>query len=238
MKLWLYILVLLMVTAAPALAVKLPIFEGLVEPRELVSFSSQVPGILSEVNVERGDKVKRGDILAHLKSGVEKAAVHVAEARVEFGKRKALRNEELYKKKLISVHEKDELETEIHLAELQLAEVREQLALRTIKSTIDGVVVERLGAPGEYVGEHPFLKIAQIDPLNVEIVVPFVHFGAIKEGMKATVHLGEPVAKQYVAKVVVVDMVIDAASGTFRVRLELANPQLNLPSGMRCQVEF
>lgn len=112
------------------------------------------------------------------------------------------------------------------------------MALRTIRSTIAGVVVERLGAPGEYVGEEHFLSIAKINPLFVELVVPVDYFGAIKEGAVAQVILEEPVGGSYPARVVIVDQVIDAASGTFGVRLELPNPQLKLPAGLRCQVVF
>ncbi|MCK4691101.1 MAG: biotin/lipoyl-binding protein, partial [Desulfuromonadales bacterium] len=112
----------------------------MIEPNELVEFSSQVPGIIEQINVERGDRVQRGQVLTQLKSGVEEAAVNLAKARVEFGLRKAERNEELYKKQLISSHEKDEIETEIQLAQLQLLETEERLKLRTIRSTIDGVV--------------------------------------------------------------------------------------------------
>ncbi len=220
------------------IAAELPPLEGLVEPNELVEFSSQIPGILETVAVERGARVRRGQVLAQLKSGVEVSAVKVAAARVEFGKRKAIRNSQLYKKQLISVHDKDELETEIQLAELELEEVRERLALRTIISTVDGVVVERNGAPGEYVGEEPFLTVAQLDPLNVELVVPVEYFGMIKLGATAQVQLEDAVGGSHKAKVVIVDQVIDAASGTFGVRLHLPNPKLKLPAGLKCQVVF
>ena len=239
MKRWLCLTLLFVAglwTHSPA--AELPPFEGMIEPKELVGFSSQVPGILEVVKVERGDRVRRGQVLARLKSGVESAAVKLAKARVEFGKRKAVRNEELYKKQLISIHEKDEIETEIQIAELELAEAQERLALRTIRSTIDGVVVERLGAPGEYVGEEPFLTIAQINPLNVELVIPVDYFGGIKEGSEVQVLLEAPLNGSYPAKVVLVDQVIDAASGTFGVRVELPNPKLKLPSGLKCQVVF
>ncbi len=217
---------------------ELPPLEGLIEPNELVEFSSQVPGILEQVSVERGTLVHQGQVLAQLKSGVETSAVKVAEARVEFGKRKAIRNSELYKKQLISIHDKDELETEIQLAELELEEVRERLALRTIISTVDGVVVKRDGSPGEYVGEEPFLTVAQLDPLNVELVVPVEYFGKIKLGGTAQIHLEAAVGGTHQAKVVIVDQVIDVASGTFGVRLHLPNPQLKLPAGLKCQVVF
>ena len=232
------VLLLLFGLCIEALAIDLPPFEGLIEPKEQVDFSSSIPGILEEVAVERGDWVKSGQVLARLKSGQAIAAVRLAEARVEYGKRKALRNEELYKRKLISIHDKDELETEIQFAELELVVARERLELRTIRSTIDGVVVERLGAPGEYVGEDPFLTVSQINPLSVELVVPVEYLGAIKEGSVAKVHLEAPINKSFTAKVVIVDPVIDAASGTFGVRLELPNAQMKLSAGLKCQVFF
>ena len=221
-----------------AFAADIPILEGLVEPSEIVDFSSHVPGIIEELNVERGDQVKKGQILAKLESGIEKAAVNLAQARVEFGLRKAQRNEDLYKRQLISVHEKDEIETEILLARLELAEAEEHLKIRTIHSTIDGIVIERLGTAGEYVGEEPFLTVARIDPLYVEVVVPVEYMGKIKKGGYARVNLEEQLGKSYRAKIIIVDRIMDAASGTFGVRLELPNPRLRLPAGLKCSVDF
>jgi len=225
---------------APAAALGNPpeMLDGLLEPNQKVAVSSQVPGILDEVLVERGDTVQPGQILARLKSGVEKAAVELAEARVEFGMRKAVRNEELYKKQLISIHEKDELETEIQLARLELREAKERLNLRTIVSPIQGVVVERLHAPGDYVGEDAILTVAGINPLNVEVVVPVAQFGSIRNGMRAEVKPEAPVGGSYTATVVIVDKVVDAASGTFGVRLTLPNPSNRLPAGLKCTVGF
>lgn len=232
------ILVMLLVWVTTVQAVTLPAFEGQIEPREVVGVSSQVPGILEKIMVERGDHVQVGQILARLKSEVDVATVRSCEARVEFGKRKVERNVELHKKKMISTNEKDELETEVELAQLQLAEARARLDLRTIRSTINGVVVKRIGAPGEFVGEESFMTIAQISPLNVELVISVDFIGSIKEGMTAKVLPDEPVGGEYEAKVVVVDKVIDAASSTFGVRLELPNSQLKLPAGIKCRVVF
>ena len=94
--------------------------------------------------VDRGDFVKNGQVLATLKSDVERASYDLAKARAEFAARKAQRNEELYLKQMISSHEKDELETNAHLLQLELRELEEQLKMRTIHSPLDGVVVERL----------------------------------------------------------------------------------------------
>jgi RND family efflux transporter MFP subunit len=213
-------------------------FEGLIYPSEVVKVSSQVPGILEEVTVERGDQVRKGQIVARLKSGQEKAALELAIANVAFLKRKTERNAELARKKLISANENDELVTEYRKAELQLEEVQEKLKLRTIQSTIDGVVTERLMAPGDYVGETPILKLASLDPLKVEVIVPARRFGSTRRGMRAEVRPEMPVGGVYVGKVTIVDKVIDAASSTFVVRVDIANPKLKVPSGLRCRVRF
>jgi hypothetical protein len=42
----------------------------------------------------------------------------------------------------------------------------------------------------------------------------------------------------YIAKVIIVDRVIDAASGTFGVRLEIPNPEYQLPAGPKCRMIF
>jgi len=208
----------------------------MIEPSEVVKVGSQVPGTLEEVPVDRGQSVMKGQVIARLHSAVEKAAVDLALARVEFNRRKVHRNEEVYRKHLISIHEKDEMETELRISELQLREAEEKLKVRTIRSPVDGVVVERLLSAGEYVGEEPIMEIACIDPLYVEVVVPFEEFGKIKEGTTADVMLDVPVRRKLKARVIIVDRVIDAASGTFGVRLILPNPDHLLPAGLKCKV--
>jgi hypothetical protein len=68
--------------------------------------------------------------------------------------------------------------------------------------------------------------------------VPATHFNKIKHGMTASVRPDMAEVELRTAKVVVVDRVIDAASNSFRVRLELPNPENALPPGLRCKVEF
>jgi membrane fusion protein, multidrug efflux system len=212
--------------------------EGLIEPSQTVKIASQVEGILSEILVERGEVVKKDQVIAKLDSKIQKAAMDLAQAKVEFSKRKVQRNEELYQKELVSIHDKDEMETELKVLELQLRQAEEEMDVRTIHSSVDGVVVERLLSPGERVGNDPIIKIACVDPLYVEVVAPAEKFGSIALGAKAEVALETPRQARYYARVIVVDKVIDAASGTFGVRLLLNNPDYKLPSGLKCKVTF
>ena len=65
------------------------------------------------------------------------------------------------------------------------------------------------------------------------VSVPRVHIAFKKRVMPE-----EPIGGVKTATVVIVDRMIDAASGTFRVRADLPNPELALPGGLRCQVRF
>src|SRR5262249_31802780 len=125
------------------------------------------------------------------------------------------------------------------MAELELQRSQATLEQRTIRSPIDGVVVKRTLGPGEYVHqEGHIVTLARIDLLNVETFLPVRYYGQIKPGDMASVRPDEPVGGERAAVVRIVDQVFDAASGTFGVRLELANPERIVPAGLRCRVTF
>jgi multidrug efflux pump subunit AcrA (membrane-fusion protein) len=113
-----------------------------------------------------------------------------------------------------------------------------QLEQRTVRAPIDGIVVDRYMAPGEYIEQKPLLRLASIDPLRVDVLVPAAAFGTIRVGDAGAV-VPELLDRQpHAAVVTTVDRVIDAASNTFRVRLALPNPEHRLPAGLRCTVTF
>jgi len=209
----------------------------LVEPSLEVNVGTPVDGTLEVVNADRGDVVSRGQLLARLDTGVQVASANVQEAKAAFGARKYERNEDLQKQQLISRQELDEIATEQKLAELEVKERREQIRLRSIVSPIRGVIVDRYRNRGDLVKQEKIFRIAQIDPLHVETVVPASYFGRIRIGQTYDV-TPQLVGGKLKAKVSAIDRVIDAASGTFRVRLLLPNPKFELPSGQRCNINF
>ncbi len=213
-------------------------YECLIEANLDVSVSSPVTGVVERVRVKRGERVKKGQILVELVRGIELAAYELAQARAEFASRTNERNAQLVDEKLISSNEKDALETDALLATLEEREAKEVLKLRKIRSPIDGIVADVSTAPGEFVDEEEILRVVQIDPLNVEVVVPVSLYGRIQEGAVGEIRPEAPFDRNFEARVVIVDRVVDAASGTFGLRLELPNPKDELPAGLKCTVRF
>jgi multidrug efflux pump subunit AcrA (membrane-fusion protein) len=150
------------------------------------------------------------------------------------------RDEAVAEYKLASEQLRQAKENQI-LAQLEVKRTSEILALRTIRSPLSGVVVEKVLSPGDLATSNlkdPILRLVQINPLNVEVVLPVSEFGRVKPGAKALVFPEQPIGGEYRAIVTIVDTVVDAASGTFGVRLELPNRDRRIPPGIKCTVRF
>jgi RND family efflux transporter MFP subunit len=241
-------------------------FECVIEPQQTVKLATPVVGVIARLDVDRGDIVRRDQIVGKLEDGVEAAALALAraratneytagsiEARLQFLRAKLKRLFELHSKAVSSQASLDEADAEVKAAEQQLKEAElnrevarleakraeEVLNQRILRSPVDGVVVERLLVPGEYRNEStPVLTLAEIDVLRVEVFVPIAYYGQILIGSKAEVRPEQPVGGAHTATVTIVDRVLDASSGTFGVRLALSNPELQLPAGIGCKVLF
>src|SRR3954466_13521297 len=84
---------LLMLSAVFAVALPMPAkaqqagktgaFDCLIQPKMVLKLGTPVPGLISELLVDRGSVVKKGDVIARLESAVEAAAVALAKARAE-----------------------------------------------------------------------------------------------------------------------------------------------------------
>lgn len=237
----------------------------LVEPDRVADVGTQSVGVLESLMVERGDKVVAGQVMARLTAQVERASVSVAEARsqvdAELGQalaayglaeRKLERTRDLLKKDFVSDQALDQAEAEARVAEKRVAQAREslrvaqreyrlsaaQLGQRDVRSPFEGIVVERYRTEGERIEREPVVRVARIDPLRVEAIVPAAQFGSIAAGQQATIKTDVPGFGAMAARVTLVDRVIDPASNSFRVRLTLPNPDHRIPSGLRCRVDF
>jgi RND family efflux transporter MFP subunit len=240
-------------------------FDCLVEPALTVKVGSPVTGVLRSVEVTRGQRVAAGDVIARMEASVEEASVALSAARaenlaeiearrvrVDHAAGELARTQRLVQGNFVSAQRVDELralflaaqqelaiaELNRRIAELELVRARALLEQRVIRAPIAGVVTERVLGPGEYVHQESHIAIiAATDPLHVEAFPPVRFFGAIRPGVIGTVHLDAPVGAAFPATVTVTDEVFDPGSGTFGVRLSLANPD-RLPAGLRCRVSF
>ncbi len=246
---------------SPALAQAV---DCLIDPVVTVGVGNSVPGLLEDVLIDRGDVVQKGQLIASLASDVEQATVALlteqAESQAEIEAQRARydlvrsrldRTRELAKGNVVpqdrleeTVAEMEVVKRELAIAEmrsriagLELDRARKVLEQRQIRSPISGIVVERLLFDGEFLAQDRKLAtIAQLDPLSVEAFLPLQFYKQLHLGMQVEVMPNEPVGGVHRGAITAIDRVFDAASGTFGIRVELANPGGLLPAGQRCEI--
>ncbi|MEZ3564700.1 MAG: efflux RND transporter periplasmic adaptor subunit [Duncaniella sp.] len=139
------------------------ILTGTIEPRDEIEIKPQVSGIISEINVEAGDMVKEGDVVARIKiipdegqlssalSRIETAKINLEDARV-----KHERNTLLLEKKVISREEFEATATTLALSKAELDAARDAYSIvkegvsrsnakesnTLVRATITGLVLD------------------------------------------------------------------------------------------------
>lgn len=145
---------------------KTTVLTGKIEPRDEIDIKPQISGIISEINVEPGDMVKEGEVIAKIKVIPEASALSSAQSRVETAKialndatSKYERNKVLYEKKIIS---REEFET---------SETTWEQAKRELEAAQDAYLIVREGMSKYNESESNTLVRATIDGLILDVPV-------------------------------------------------------------------
>ena len=139
------------------------VLTGTIEPRDEINIKPQISGIITEILVEPGDKVKEGDIIARIKVIPEASSLSSAQNRVDLAQIKLTdartkydRARTLFDKKVIAREEYETAETTLRQAEKELESaqdsyniVREGVsrynaseANTMVRATISGLVLD------------------------------------------------------------------------------------------------
>ena len=239
-------------------------YECLIEPLMLVHLGSETQGLIDEILVDRGEHVKRGQIIARLKSSVETrrveqaqnraAMTHETDARTADLKLAELvleRATSLESQQLASSQELDEARALYRVAEAELQQARGTkaqfeldlllaqalLEQRVVRSPIDGVVIEQNAFAGEVIKDKHIVTVAQLSPLRVEVILPLSEYGKYHLGARAMVtqERGGDVIDGYLQ---VIDPMIDPGSGTFGIRVHIDNAEGSILAGQTCSVSL
>lgn len=237
----------------------------LIEPEKVAEIGAPSIGIINRIPVERGDYVRAGQVLVYMRAEVETASRNVAASRAkveaellaasaaaDLAEAKVKRSRDLVKVGFISKEALDQSETELRIAKNRVVQTEEArvisqneldlsnsvLSQRSIRAPFAGLVMDRYRNEGERIEREPVVRVAKVDPLRVEVVLPVSQYGQIKLGDLAAVKTEIADVQGVKATVVLVDRMVDAASNTFRVRLALPNPDHRIPPGLRCSIAF
>jgi membrane fusion protein, multidrug efflux system len=194
---------------------------------------TKTSGVVLDINVEEGDYVKAGQVLARLDSDRQRLAVKQSEANLRKLENDYKRQEEMIGRKLISqdVFDRSRYDLDTQRAAHDISKL--ELSYTEIRAPIAGVVSKRMVKIGNLIQlNQPLFKIDDFDPLEAMIDVPERDMRLIQAGQPVQMLVDALPDAVFAGGVARVSPVVDPTTGTFRVVAQFKDVSGRLRSGM------
>ena len=193
----------------------------------------RITGRIVEIVAEEGDRVRAGDVLARIDDDRLRLELARAEADLSRLRQDFNRQREMHQRNLIATEIVERLQFEYEAQRTQVELVRLELSYTDITAPIDGVVSERMVRVGNMVNTtDPVFVVTAMEPIQAVLNVPERELARLKPGQPARLQVDALPGEVFVGQIARISPVVDAASGTFRVTVELAEHGQRLRPGM------
>lgn len=194
---------------------------------------AKVPGEVKEILVEEGDDVEKGQVMARLDGDRLRLELNASEARLRKLQRDFERNKDLRAKGLISEGDFDTIQYELEALQASHNLAGLELDYTQIRAPISGVVSERFIKLGTTlkVGD-PIFSVTSLEPLVTYLFVPEREYRQIAQGQLVRIDIDALAGAQIFSKVTRVSPVVDPATGTFKVTIEINDHERRIKPGM------
>lgn len=194
------------------------------------NIAPQMSGRIAKINVEIGDFVKKGQVLAEIdKAQLLQAQLQLQNQEVELSRLKTL-----YQSGAVSKSDFDAVELAYNITKTQVANLEENTILR---SPIDGVVTARNYDAGDmYAMASPIYVVEQIVPVKLLVAISEADYTKVKKGDSIEITADAIPDKKFYGKVEKIYPTVDPATRTFVVEVVVANAYKTLRPGMFARV--
>ena len=219
-------------------------------PHEDASVAAGAAGKVVEAPVERGQRVKKGDVLARLDARISSAQAQEAQATAEVARAQAQVAEAECRRSTAlfegggepaSQHERTLANCKVSAAQVAASEARARLtasalADMTIRAPFDGVVAERHISVGEYVAQQsPVVTLLATDTLRLELTVPEAYASDVRVGQEVKFSPSMDPSRTFTARLTYVGPTVRKASRDLVVEAVVQNKDRQLTPGLFVQ---
>jgi len=211
---------------------------GVLTTRDEVRLAFKIGGIIDSITVDSGDSVRRGQLLAALKSGEIDASVAQAAEGVEKARRDLERAKRLRADEVATEEQVQDLTTAYSVARSSLEAARFNARFARIEAPADGVVLQRLSEKDELVqGGQPVLVVgATSSGWVVRTSVADRDIVRVRLGNPAEVSFDAFAGQPFAGKVTRVAAAADPLNGTFEVEVEVTQGGARFVRGLVAKV--
>jgi len=200
---------------------------------------AKVGGVVEQILVEEGDKVKKDQVLAKLDDDKLALDLAEAEARLKQLENEFKRNQELHQKNIVSTEIYERIKSDFEMQKAKVAQARLMKDYASIQAPISGVIAERLIKVGNMVPQNePCFHITDFDPLLAVLYAPEKEMSKLQENQKVILEVDALPNETFTGKILRISPVVDPQTGTFKVTAAVTAPGGKLKPGMFSRVRI
>ena len=203
-------------------------FSANLEAENQVSVVAEAQRQVTELLVEEGDRVRRGQVLLRLQNDEQTSALAKVKSQVAKAEREFARQERLYEQELISEEDFNNASYELEQLRISLADAERELGYTEVRAPISGTVTTRMINLGDQVqiGQELF-ELIDFESIVARIYVPEKHLTELRTGLPANVSAQAAAGLDYACTVKRIAPIVDPKSGTVKVTVAVgAKPHL------------
>ncbi|QYA25091.1 efflux RND transporter periplasmic adaptor subunit [Gramella sp. MT6] len=198
--------------------------QGNVATDENIIIYPEFSGILTDVRVNEGDRVSKGQVLARIDDGGLQNELAQLEAQERLAKTTYERQERLWEQNIGSEMQYLEAKTNYEALQSSVNRLKSQLDKTVVRAPFSGVVDEVISEQGEVVspGQNQLFRLISLDKMYVEADVPENYLSKISKGTEVKVNIGS-VGREFEGKISQVGNNINPNNRTFKIEVAVPN---------------
>lgn len=206
---------------------------GTLERRREMALSFRIPGVLTTLRVEAGDRVQAGQAIASIDPAGVDARQQQTSADLERARRDVERDKALFDKGYVSRQRIDDRTSALKAAQAAYDAARFDRRWASLVSPVSGVVLERRAQAGEVVAAGQVVaRVADLaSPLVLRLPLAARDAARVRVGDSAQVTVEDLGSQALTGRVTRVGEAADTRTGAILVEIELSAPPANLRSG-------
>jgi len=206
---------------------------GSIKPWTRLRLMSKLRGTITDVLVQEGDKVKKGDVLAHIEKKDYEIALSRAEAAYKLTKSEYARDKSIYDKGVIPISALDANKTNMQTARADYDNAKLLYSRTTVTSPMDGIIRHMDAKIGLQLSiGDPIAEILEIDRLKGVIGIPESDVPAVRKLDMVDISIQALNNKKISAKVHFLSPSPETVARLYNLELEIDNKEEDIFTGM------
>jgi len=200
--------------------------------------STELAGIVSEINFENGAEAKKGEVLMKLDASQEEALLRSAEAEAQLARTDLERARDLAMKKVVSSAELDSAQSKFTRLNAVVDQMRSNIAKKSVIAPFDGQLGIRQVNVGQMINAgQQVVALTSLDSVYIDFALPEQHLSKLTKNLEVQVRVDALPGREFKGKLTAINSMLDSVTRNVPLQATLENPDHALRPGMFAKVD-